>query len=83
MILEKSSKFMYNLRNGREDKNARRWTTFGFDNKINFPIYFLKLNFFSILKIKIVYLRPFLSFLTFPKLWKQNFMHFGHKYVET
>ena len=25
-----------NLENGREDKNGRRWTTFGFNNKKNF-----------------------------------------------
>ena len=23
----------YNLRNGRKDKNGRRWTTFGLDNE--------------------------------------------------
>ena len=39
--------------------------------------------FFSILKPKVVYLRSFLSFLTFPKFLKQNFKHFWHKHVET
>ena len=40
-------------------------------------------NFFSLLKPKVVYLRPFLSYLPFSKFWKQNFMYFGYKHVET
>ena len=48
-----------------------------------FPKYFVKLNFFSFLKPNVVYLLPFLTFLQFPKFWKQNFMYFGHKHVET
>ena len=42
----------------------------------------LKLNLFLISKPKVVYLHPFLSSLTFPKFWKQNFMYFGHKHVQ-
>ena len=43
----------------------------------------LRLNFFTILKLKVIYLRPFLTFLSFPKIWKENFMYLSHKYVET
>ena len=50
---------------------------------INFRYILLKLDFFSILKLKLVYLRLFLSFLTFPKFWKQNVMYCGHKDIET
>ena len=35
------------------------------------------------MKPKVVYLRPFLSSLSFRKFWKQNFVYFGHKHVET
>ena len=42
-----------------------------------------KLNFFSISKPKLVYLRLFLSSLPFPKFWKENFMYFSRKHVET
>ena len=48
-----------------------------------FPKYFVKLDFFSFLKPNVVYLRPFLNSLQFPKFWEQNFMYFGHKHVET
>ena len=47
------------------------------------PKYFVKLNFFPFLKPNVVYLRPFLTSLQFPKFWKQNLMHFGHKHLET
>ena len=47
------------------------------------PKYFVKPNFFSFLKSNVVYLRPFLSSLPFPKFWKKNFMYFEHKHVET
>ena len=40
-------------------------------------------NFFSLSSPKVVYLRPFLSSLPFPNFWKQNFMYFAHKHVET
>ena len=43
----------------------------------------LKLKFFLFFKPKVVYLRPLLSSLPFPKFWKQNVMNFGHKHVET
>ena len=39
--------------------------------------------FFSFSISKVVYLRPFLFYLPFPKFWKQNFMYFAHKHVET
>ena len=39
--------------------------------------------FFSLSKPKVVYLRPFLSSLPFPNFFKQNFMYFAHKHVET
>ena len=48
-----------------------------------FPKYFVWLNFVSFPKPDVVYLRPFLTSLQFPKFWKQNFMFFGHKHVET
>ena len=40
-------------------------------------------HFFSFLKPKVVYLRPFLSSLSFPKFWKQKLTYFGHKHVAT
>ena len=40
-------------------------------------------NFFSFSNPKVVYIRPFLSSLPFPKFWKENFMYFSHKRVET
>ena len=40
-------------------------------------------SFSFIIKTKVAYLRPFLSYLPFPIFWKQNFMYFGHKHVET
>ena len=39
--------------------------------------------FFPLLKPKVVYLRSVLSSLPFLKFFKQNFMNFGHKHVET
>ena len=39
--------------------------------------------FFPLSIPKVVYLRPFLSSLPFPKFWKQNFMFYGHKHLET
>ena len=39
-------------------------------------------NFFSLSKPKVAYLRPFLS-LPFTKFWKQNFVYFEHKHIET
>ena len=44
-------------------------------NKFNFTKYIKKI--FSLLKPKVVYLRPFLCSLPFPKFWKQNFMYFS------
>ena len=35
-------------------------------------------NLVSLLKPKVVHLHLFLSFLTFPKFWKLNFIYFGH-----
>ena len=52
--------------NGKEDKNVGRWTTFGFDNKENFPIDFAEIERFFIIQTKIVYLDPLLSSLLFP-----------------
>ena len=75
--------FFRNLRNIREDNTEHKYTTFGFDNEKNVPMYFAKIELFSISKLKLMYLRPFLSSLRFPKFWKQNFMYFGHKHVET
>ena len=40
-------------------------------------------KFVFIIKTKVVYLHPFLSFLPFLKFRKQHFMYFGHKHVET
>ena len=40
-------------------------------------------HFFSFSKPKVVYLRPFSSFLLFLKSWKQHFVYFAHKPVET
>ena len=51
--------------------------------KRKFPIYFFKIELFLFSKLKVVYLRLFLSSLLFPKFKKQNFMYFGHKHVET
>ena len=45
--------------------------------------YFAKIELFSIFIPKVVHICPFLSFLTFLKFGKQNFMHFGRKHVET
>ena len=39
-------------------------------------------TFFLLSKPKVVYLRLFLSSLTFPTFWKQNFVYFGHKHIE-
>ena len=39
--------------------------------------------FFSLSKPKVVYLRPILSSLPFPKFKKQYFMYFEHKRIET
>ena len=50
--------------------------------KKEIPICFAKIELFFNFETKSS-LRPFLSPLIFPKLWKQNFMHFGHKHVET
>ena len=50
--------------------------------KKKFLIHFAKIE-LLILKLKVVYLRPFLSYLPLPKFFKQNFMYFGHKHVET
>ena len=51
--------------------------------KKNFQYILVKLNFISISKPKVVYLRPFLSSLPLPKLLKQDFIYFSHKHVET
>ena len=40
-------------------------------------------NFFPFSKPKVVYVRPFSSSLTFQKFWKQRFVYFGHKHLET
>ena len=48
-----------------------------------FPINFAKIEFFSIYKPQVVYLRPFVSSQPFPKFSKQNYMYFGYKHVET
>ena len=40
-------------------------------------------QFYIFLRAKVVYLRPFLSSLTLPKFWKQTFMYFRHKHMET
>ena len=40
-------------------------------------------NLFSSLKLNVVYLRPFLFSLPFPKFRKQHFIYFGHKHFET
>ena len=50
--------------------------------KKNLLINFVKLKFASFLKPKVVYLRPFSSYVTILKFWKQNFMYFGHKHLE-
>ena len=55
----------YNLEHVGENKNRRRWTSFGFNNDKKIPIYFVKLHFFSFSKPRVVYLRPFLSSLLF------------------
>ena len=34
-------------------------------------------------KPKVIYLHPFSYSVPFLKTWKQNFMYFGHKHVET
>ena len=38
---------------------------------------------FSLSKPKVVYLRPFLSSLSFSNVWKQILMFFGRKHLET
>ena len=58
---------------GRRDKNGFRCTSFNSDNENKFPIDF----------VKVVYQWPFLSSLPFSKVWKKNFMYFGHKLLET
>ena len=40
-------------------------------------------NFYSFSKANVVYLRSFLTSLQLSKFWKQNFMYFGHRHVET
>ena len=60
--------FFQYLGNGRKDKNGRVWTTFGLKNQKNSncsEIY----PFFSLSKPKVVYLRPILSSLSFPKFY--------------
>ena len=49
--------------------------------KTNFPIYFAKIELFFNFETKRG-LSASVSSLTFPKFWKRNFMHFGHKHVE-
>ena len=51
--------------------------------KKNFRYILPKLDFFSISKPKVVYLRPFLSSLPFSKFGKENFMYFRNKRVKT
>ena len=51
--------------------------------KKNFPIDFVKIELLSFFKSKAVHLHLFLSTLPFPKHWKQNFIYFGLKHVET
>ena len=55
--------------------------------KTKFRYILLKVNFFKFrnqnLSTKPIYLLSFFPSLTFPKFWKQNFMYFGHKHVET
>ena len=72
-----------NLRNGREDKNGLRKTIFDFDNGNKISKIFCEIELFSFSKAKVVYLRPFLSFLPILKFSKHNFMDFGGKYVES
>ena len=45
-------------------------------------VYSAEIDLFLFLEPKVVYLRPFVSSLTFLKFSKQNFMYFGHKHVE-
>ena len=45
--------------------------------------FFWNWTFFLISKPKVVYLHPFLSYLSFSKFCKENFMYIRHKYVET
>ena len=40
-------------------------------------------KYFSLSKPKVVNLRIFLSSLSFPKFWKQNFIYFGLKHIKT
>ena len=56
-----------NLRNGREDENGRRYTTFGFDNGKKISKIFCEIWLFSSSKPNVVSLRPFLTSLQFPK----------------
>ena len=41
------------------------------------------MSIFTLSKPKVIYLRLFSSSLPFLKFWKENFMYFGHKHVET
>ena len=63
--------------NGREDKNERRLLLV---SKFKKSLILAKniRKFVSLSKQKVVYLRPFLSSLLFPK-----FIYFGNKHVET
>ena len=62
-LYTKYIKFCFqNIRNVREDKNGRRWITFGFNDEKKMWDFLLKLNFFS-------YLRPSSSSLPFPKFY--------------
>ena len=71
--------YFQNWGNVKKDKNGRRWTTFGFNNKKNVRIDFAWIELFS--KLKIVYVCPFLSFPLFPKFWKLNFMWFDSLFL--
>ena len=62
-----------NLRNGREDKNGRRSTTFGLDNKKQFPIYFPKIELFFIFETKSSLSTPIFIFSTIPQSLKTKF----------
>ena len=51
-------------------------------NSIYYFIFFI-IKIILLLKLKVVYLRPFSSTLSFLKFWKQTFMYSGYEHVES
>ena len=51
--------------------------------KKNFPIYFTKIELFLNFETESSLSIPVLPYIPFFKFWKENFIYFKHKHVET